>query len=185
MERSNTSLNGRGSVVIEKDLITDRAVIEKQLITDADTHDKVYRQETLVVTPEQKTVPLEPDTKETEKPTQPPVKNQQKRRPIGLILAGLGVGAIAAGTFGYRWWQFASTHQSTDNATVAGHIHQVSSRINGTVGDVLVEDNQQGKKGQLLVKLDPRAEHLACWDLRVWRMRMTRCPPKDRGPNSG
>lgn len=156
MERSNTSLNGRGSVVIEKELVTDRAVIEKQLITDADTADRVYREETLVVTPEKKTVPLEPDTKETEKPTTPPVKDRHKRRPIGLILAGLGVGAIAAGTFGYRWWQFASTHQSTDNATVAGHIHQVSSRINGTVGEVLVDDNQQVKKGQLLVKLDPR-----------------------------
>lgn len=74
MERSNTSLNGRGSVVIEKELVTDRAVIEKQLITDADTADRVYREETLVVTPEKKTVPLEPDTKETEKPTTPQSK---------------------------------------------------------------------------------------------------------------
>lgn len=155
MERSNTSLNGHGASVIEKELITNPAVIEKELITDANTSDRVYREDTLVLTPEQKT-PLVPETKEAEKPTQPPVKGGHKRRPIGLILAGLGVGAIAAGTFGYRWWQYASTHQSTDNATVAGHIHQVSSRINGTVGDVLVDDNQQVKKGQLLVKLDPR-----------------------------
>ncbi|WP_199349253.1 hypothetical protein [Nostoc flagelliforme] len=43
---------------------------------------------------------------------------------------------IAAGGFGYNYWQYASTHQETDNATVAGKIHQVSSRIPGTVSQV-------------------------------------------------
>ena len=68
----------------------------------------------------------------------------------------MAVGAIAAGAYGYHWWQFASTHQETDDATVSGHVHQVSSRIAGTVNEVLVDDNQQVKRGQLLVKLDPR-----------------------------
>jgi membrane fusion protein (multidrug efflux system) len=58
--------------------------------------------------------------------------------------------------FGYRYWQYASTHQSTDNATVVGHIHQVSSKIAGTVTYVLVGDNQQVEAGQLLIKLDPK-----------------------------
>jgi len=71
-------------------------------------------------------------------------------------LSGLGLGAVVVGGFGYRWWQYASSHESTDNTIVAGHIHQVSSRINGTVADVLVNDNQLVQKGQLLVKLDPR-----------------------------
>lgn len=87
----------------------------------------------------------------------PQPKPPQKKGPVKAILATLGVGAIAAaGTFGYNYWQFASSHQSTENATVAGHIHNVSSRINGTVADVLVNDNQLVQKGQLLVKLDPR-----------------------------
>lgn len=72
-----------------------------------------------------------------------------------MVTLGVG-GLIAAGSFGYRWWQYATTHETTDNATVAGHIHQISSRINGTVADVLVSDNQMVQKGQLLVKLDPR-----------------------------
>ena len=72
MERSNTSLNGYGAAVIEKELITDPTVIEKELISDAGTTDKVYREETLVVTPNRE-IPLVPDTRE-EKPTQPPVK---------------------------------------------------------------------------------------------------------------
>lgn len=73
-----------------------------------------------------------------------------------LVLAALGVGAIAAGSFGYHWWQYASTHVETDNATVAGNVHQISSRLNGTVDAVLVNDNQPVKTGQVLLKLDPR-----------------------------
>lgn len=86
----------------------------------------------------------------------PPAETPKKKAPKALILAALGLGAIAAGSFGYRYWQYASIHQETENATVAGHIHQISSRVNGTVGEVLVQDNQPVKPGQLLIKLDPR-----------------------------
>ncbi len=81
----------------------------------------------------------------------PPKKSKKP-----LIFGLLGVGAIAAAGFGYHYWQYASIHQETDNATVAGHIYQISSRVNGTVGEVMVLDNQQVKPGQLLIKLDPR-----------------------------
>ncbi|MEG4023156.1 efflux RND transporter periplasmic adaptor subunit [Microcoleus sp. S13C4] len=93
---------------------------------------------------------------ETELQAPLPAATPKKKAPKALILAVLGLGAIAAGSFGYRYWQYASIHQETDNATVAGHIHQVSSRVNGTVAEVLVQDNQQVKPGQLLIKLDPR-----------------------------
>lgn len=93
---------------------------------------------------------LEPQNKEA-KPQTP-----KQKKPIALILAGLGVGALAAGGFGYRWWQYASTHQDTDNAQVAGHLHQVSTRIPGTVSEVLVNDNQPVQQGQFLMKIDPR-----------------------------
>ncbi len=87
-----------------------------------------------------------------------PEKPKPKRiKPIAFALAGLGFGAVVAFIFGYRYWQYASTHQSTDNATVVGHIHQVSSKIAGTVTYVLVADNQQVQAGQLLIKLDPKS----------------------------
>ncbi|PSB20930.1 HlyD family secretion protein [Phormidesmis priestleyi ULC007] len=80
-----------------------------------------------------------------------------RKKPLKAILAGVGVGgAIVAGGFGYHYWQFASTHQSTDNATVTGNIHSISSRLAGTVDQVLVDDNQTVSAGQPLVKLDPR-----------------------------
>ncbi|ACC82060.1 HlyD family secretion protein [Nostoc punctiforme] len=113
-------------------------VIEKELIPNSEAL-KAVTAEAPVVTPEiEKEVP------------------PKRKKPTGLILAGIGVGAIVAGTFGYNYWQYASTHQETDNATVAGNIHQVSSRIPGTVSQVLVNDNQLVQPGQLLVKLDPR-----------------------------
>jgi membrane fusion protein (multidrug efflux system) len=139
MERNNESLNGRKPAVIEQ---------EMEFITSKNLQ-----------TPNGKTalqVKPEVDLEAEEATLPPPQKKQKRQRPMGLILAALGVGAIAAGSFGYRWWQYASTHEETDNASVAGHVHQISSRINGTVADVLVDDNQQVQKGQLLVKLDPR-----------------------------
>ncbi len=86
----------------------------------------------------------------------PFVKPEKGKKPTALILTALGVGAIAAGTFGYHYWEYSTTHQETDNAIVAGHIHQVSTKIPGTVTQVLVNDNQIVQPGQLLVKLDPR-----------------------------
>ena len=80
-----------------------------------------------------------------------------RKKPIKAILASVGIsGAIVAGSFGYHYWQFASTHQSTDNATVTGNIHPISSRIAGTVDQISVDDNQTVSAGQSLIKLDPR-----------------------------
>lgn len=103
--------------------------------------------------------PLIEKPKTVQEPVVIPTPSPRNRKP--LILAALGVGAIAAGTMGYRWWQFASTHESTDNATVSGHVYQVSSRISGSVQNVLVDDNQIVKQGQTLVKLDPRDYQVA------------------------
>lgn len=93
---------------------------------------------------------------ETELQAPLPAETPKKKSKKPLIFAALGLGAIVAGNFGYHYWQYSSIHQETENATVAGHIYQISSRLNGTVGEVMVQDNQQVKPGQLLIKLDPR-----------------------------
>ena len=46
-------------------------------------------------------------------------------------------------------------YEETDDAYVAGHLHQMSSRIEGVVAEVLVGDNQVVKAGDTLVRIDP------------------------------
>lgn len=52
------------------------------------------------------------------------------------------------------------THEETDDAYVTGHLHNVASRLNEVVTDVLVNDNQLVHQGDVLVKLDP-SQYLA------------------------
>ena len=74
---------------------------------------------------------------------------------IGAIIAVLGL------FFGVRYWMYASTHEDTDDAYVTGYTHQISSRITGTVQEVLVDDNWHVTAGQPLLKLDPRDYEVA------------------------
>jgi membrane fusion protein (multidrug efflux system) len=50
----------------------------------------------------------------------------------------------------------ASFHEITDDAYTTGHVHNISTRVAGTVIEVSVDDNEFVKKGQTLVRLDPR-----------------------------
>ncbi|BAZ13253.1 HlyD family secretion protein [Calothrix sp. NIES-4071] len=83
----------------------------------------------------------------------------KKKLPVKkvLLLGGLGIGLIFGSITAYHWWQFASTHQETDDAYVTADIHPVTARIAGTVQQVNVNDNQIVKSGAVLVKLDPAA----------------------------
>lgn len=67
---------------------------------------------------------------------------------IGAIV--LTIGAI----FGLRWWQFQSSHVSTDNAQLKGHLSPISAKVPATVKQVLVNDGDYVKAGQTLVVLE-------------------------------
>ncbi len=49
----------------------------------------------------------------------------------------------------------AHYYQSTDDAFVEGHIVSVAPRVSGPVVKLLIKDNQEVKKGDLLVEIDP------------------------------
>jgi membrane fusion protein (multidrug efflux system) len=88
-----------------------------------------------------------------------PLPGQRKRgffreRPILAIVGLLGICAVLVAAF--LWWQYSKTYESTDDAQIDGHINSVSTRISGTVLSVLISENQEVKKGQVLVELDPR-----------------------------
>ena len=62
------------------------------------------------------------------------------------------VGVVAA----IAWYLHAQTYETTDDAQIDGHINAVSSRIEGTVKKVYVDDNDTVQAGQALADLDPR-----------------------------
>jgi membrane fusion protein, multidrug efflux system len=82
-----------------------------------------------------------------------PVPPLRKRTNRNLIIAGTLLVLVAAGLY---LWIGSWNRVSTDDAQVDGHIIPVSSKIYGNVVEVLVNDNQAVKQGQVLVRLDPR-----------------------------
>ncbi len=46
-------------------------------------------------------------------------------------------------------------YQGTDDAFVEGHIISIAPRVSGPVEELLIDDNQPVKKGQLLIVIDP------------------------------
>jgi len=81
-----------------------------------------------------------------------------RRMPWTRVL-GVGVVAIillAALGYGVYLWRYSQTHISTDDAFITGRIVPVSARVAGTVLTVPVNDNQDVKVGDILVRLDPR-----------------------------
>ena len=72
--------------------------------------------------------------------------------PLRIIIAGvvITVGLIWGGMSLYHSFQYVDT----DNAQIEGDVYPIISRIPGTVHEVLVETNQQVKKGDTLIILD-------------------------------
>ncbi|MGB7415368.1 MAG: biotin/lipoyl-binding protein, partial [Thermosynechococcaceae cyanobacterium] len=80
----------------------------------------------------------------------PSVKSGRRWMFLGVAIATLTVGSI----FGWRWWQFQSTHISTDNAQIDGHLSPIAPKVQGTIQQVLVKEGDTVKAGQTLVVLD-------------------------------
>jgi membrane fusion protein (multidrug efflux system) len=87
----------------------------------------------------------QPELDEATEVSQP----QSRRRGIIIVVVVVLVVAAAA-----LWWRSTFT-EDTDDAQIAGHLIQISSRIGGQVTKVYVEENQVVKAGDPIVELDP------------------------------
>ena len=81
------------------------------------------------------------------------------QRLLRLILALIVAASLCA--VGLRFWNYLQSYESTDDAQIDGHLDPLSTRIDGTVVHVYVEDTYRVKKGQALVDLDPRDYQVA------------------------
>ncbi|MFL6415847.1 MAG: HlyD family secretion protein [Bryobacteraceae bacterium] len=76
----------------------------------------------------------------------------RRKRTVRLIVIAVLVVAIIVAIPVYSYY---SVRESTDDAQVDGHVIPISSRISGNVLSVLVNDNQNVRAGQELIRLDP------------------------------
>jgi membrane fusion protein (multidrug efflux system) len=94
-------------------------------------------------------LPPDPMIREKKPFFQELLANKKKRWmlavPLALLVVGLG-----------RWIYVGLNTESTDDSFVSAHVHMVGARVGGTVMDVSVNDNQIVKKGDILIKLDPK-----------------------------
>src|SRR5205823_1475061 len=72
-----------------------------------------------------------------------------------LLTLGCLVG-LATLSYGVYAWYNAITYVSTDDAYVDGTISPVSAKVAGHVVELMVQDNQMVRKGDLLMRVDPR-----------------------------
>jgi membrane fusion protein (multidrug efflux system) len=88
------------------------------------------------------------------------IKAPRKKARLGRLLVFVVVFVVLA-SGGYYLWKYLNTYETTDDAQIDGHIDAVSGRINGNVIEVLAEDEQFVKAGDVLVRIDPRDYQVA------------------------
>jgi len=74
----------------------------------------------------------------------------------GLLIAALLAGVAVAADFGYRYWTVGRFIESTDDAYVKADYTTIAPKVAGYIKEVLVNDNDHVKAGQLLARIDDR-----------------------------
>ncbi len=87
-----------------------------------------------------------------------PAQQQQKKRVFTLFTIIMLLAALLVAGW---WWFFARSVESTDDAFIDGHLAQISAQVDGRITRIAVQDNQQVKRGDLLLELDPRDRQIA------------------------
>ncbi|HUN28449.1 MAG TPA: HlyD family secretion protein [Alphaproteobacteria bacterium] len=89
-----------------------------------------------------------------------PVAVEERTGPRKRIIFG-AIGAIVAIfliVWGVKWFLYARVHEGTDDARVDADPVAVTSKINEKIDRILVDTNQEVRKGQLLIVLDQAVE---------------------------
>ncbi len=91
------------------------------------------------------------ETQETKHDEKVPPRRRTRSKARWLIAGALVAVAAASGAYFYFAGQV-----STDDAQVDAHNAPIAPKISGNISEVLVDDNQIVKAGQVLVRIDPR-----------------------------
>lgn len=77
---------------------------------------------------------------------------------LKLVFVGVAIGVLAAL---FRWFAYDRNWVTTDNAYVTGNIIPVQADATGVVAQVLAEETQMVKKGDVLIRLDAQRARAA------------------------
>jgi membrane fusion protein, multidrug efflux system len=74
----------------------------------------------------------------------------------GALVLALLAGTAIGGFYGYGYWTNGRFMESTDDAYVQADYTTVAPKVGGYIADVLVQDNEDVKAGQVLARIDDR-----------------------------
>lgn len=86
-------------------------------------------------------------------------KIDRPRRSTVLIMALVALAGILLVLWAWKLWPFETEVVTTENSYVRGQITVLAPQVNGYVSEVLVQDFQEVKQGQPLVRIDDRIYH--------------------------
>jgi membrane fusion protein (multidrug efflux system) len=72
-----------------------------------------------------------------------------------ILLTVVAVLVVLGLIWGYRQWSYGRAHESTDDASIDGHLVPVLAKVSGYVEFVHASDNEHVKADSLLVQIDP------------------------------
>lgn len=78
--------------------------------------------------------------------------DKKQGKMIGLTVLLIFIGAVGGGW----WWYDTTKYVTTDDARISGTIVNISSKVSGKLGQVLVAEGDIVKSGQVLARIDPQ-----------------------------
>jgi membrane fusion protein, multidrug efflux system len=109
-----------------------------------------------------------PAPAETHSASPPPpsyAENFMRTRPRARMYLVGAILVLLVG--GYFAWRYITSHESTDDAQVDGHLMPLSPRISGYIIRVNVDDNQYVQAGTVLTEIDPKDFQVAVENARA------------------
>src|SRR5436305_7242048 len=99
---------------------------------------------------------IEKVEKAAPEPAPEPAAKKSGRGRKAVILSVLAILVIAGAILGARTVVFYQHHETTDDAQIDGHVNPILPRVSGYVRQVLVQENQPVRAGDVLVRIDTR-----------------------------
>jgi membrane fusion protein (multidrug efflux system) len=94
---------------------------------------------------------------DNQKPSDDDKSTPEKRRHVRTVLLVVAIAAVIVGGSWFLYYEFVGKYfESTNDAYIDADSVTISPKVGGYVEQVLVNDNEDVKAGQPLVRIDPR-----------------------------